>query len=126
VPSTPRSTRWKHPRRDALVAGVATLAIVASGVQLLPSAGADEVVMRQVSNASDSGVVDLNRDGRADYAAYGVTNSALSVGEQPRDGSDLRLVLPFAVSQAAIDAVRHCGSEIVSMRVWRADNLGCR
>ncbi len=126
MPSTPRSTRWKHPRRDALVAGVATLALVASGVPLLPSAGADAVVMRQVSNASDSGVVDLNRDGRADYAAYGVTNSALSVGEQPRDGSDLRLVLPFAVSQAAIDAVRHGGSANVSMRVWRADNLGGR
>ena len=36
----------------------------------------------------------MNRDGVADYARYGVTNSALSVGEQPRDGSDLRLFLP--------------------------------
>src|SRR3954447_3893569 len=126
VPSTPRSPRWKHPRRDALVAGVATLALVAGGVQLLPSAGADEVVVRQVASSTDSGVVDLNRDGRADYGAYGVTNSALSVGEQPRDGSDLRLFLPFTVSQTMLDAVGGGGSANVSMRVWRADNLGGR
>src|SRR3954471_8253300 len=126
VPSTPRSPRWKHPRRDAVVAGVAALALVAGGVQLLPSAGADEVVVRQVASSTDSGVVDLNRDGRAEYAAYGVTNSALSVGEQPRDGSDLRLLLPYAVSQTALDAVKGGGSANVSMRVWRADNLAGR
>jgi beta-glucanase (GH16 family) len=123
---TPRSPRWKHPRRDAVVAGVATLALVAGGVQLLPSAGADEVVVRQVSSNTDAGVVDVNRDGRADYASYGVTNSALSVGEQPRDGSDLRLLLPFDVNATALDAVKGGGSANVSMRVWRADNLGGR
>jgi beta-glucanase (GH16 family) len=126
VPSTPRSTRWKHPRRDAVVAGAAALALLAGGVQLLPSAGADEVVMRQVSSASDTGVVDVNGDGRADYPSYGVTNSALSVGEQPRDGSDLRLLLPFTVSRTALDAVKGGGSANVGMRVWRVDNLGGR
>ncbi len=126
MPSTPRTPRWKHPRRDAIVAGVAALALVAGGVQLLPSAGADEVVVRQVSNSTDSGSVDLNRDGKAEYASYGVTNSALSVGEQPRDGSDLRLLLPFTVSSTALDAVKGGGSANVSMRVWRADNLGGR
>ena len=82
--------------------------------------------MRQVASNTDSGVVDLNRDGRAEYAAYGVTNSALSVGEQPRDGSDLRLLLPFSVNATALDAVKGGGSANVSMRVWRADNLGGR
>ena len=87
----------KHTRRQRLIAGVAALGLVAGVMQFLPSAGADDIVVTQVASNTDAGAVDLNRDGRADYAAYGVTNNALSVGEQPRDGSDLRLFLPFDV-----------------------------
>jgi beta-glucanase (GH16 family) len=126
VPRTPRTSSRRSPRHLRLFAAAAAAALVAGAVQLLPSAGANEVVIRQFASTDDSGVVDLNRDDIADYARYGVTNLALSVGEQPRDGSDLRLVLPFTVSSAALDAVRGGGSANVSMRVWRVTNLSGR
>ena len=97
--------------------GSPPLGLAAGAMQFLPSAGADGIVVTQVASNADAGAVDVNRDGAADYAAYGVTNSALSVGEQPRDGSDLRLFLPFDVSadRARRSARRRQGN--VSMRV---------
>lgn len=97
-----------------------------AAVQLLPSAGADEIVVRQVASSEDSGVIDLNRDGVAEYNRYGVTNQALSVGEQPGDGNDLRLMVPFTVSATALDAVRNGGYANVALKVWRVSNLGAR
>ncbi len=132
MPRTSRSSSLKFPRspkfpRHArLVAVAASIALVAGALQFLPSAGADTVTMKQVVSKDDSGLVDLDRDGVGDSARYGITNQALSVGEQPRDGSDLRLVLPFRVSSDALDAVHNGGSANVSMKVWRADNLGDR
>ena len=124
VPRTPRSTPMKHPHRRRAVAGVAALALVAGAVQLLPSAGADEVVIRQVCEiAEDSGSSTSDRDGVAEYAGYGVTNSALSVGEQPP-----RRQRP-APAAALHRLGRHArrgpsgGDANVSIRVWRADNL---
>jgi beta-glucanase (GH16 family) len=106
-----------------VVAAVAAAALAAGVFQLLPSAGAEGIVVTQVASAADAGAVDLNRNGTADYAYYGATNGGLSVGEQPRDGSDLRLFLPFTVSQAALDAMKGGGSANVSMRVWRTTRL---
>jgi beta-glucanase (GH16 family) len=123
VPETVPGSAAKLSGRTRIFAGAAALALVAGALQLLPSAGAEGVVVTQVASSTDAGAVDVNRDGLADYAHYGVTNSALSVGEQPRDGSDLRLFLPFTVSQTALDAVAGGGKANISMRVWRADNL---
>ncbi len=109
--------------RTRSLAGVAALGLAAGLIQLLPAAGADGIVVTQVASATDAGAVDMNRDGIADYARYGVTNDALSVGEQPRDGSDLRLFLPFDVSATALDAVKGGGRANIAMRVWRVSNL---
>jgi beta-glucanase (GH16 family) len=126
VPRTSRSSSLKLSRRARVVAGAASIVLVAGALQLLPSAGADDVSIKQVASKDDSGLVDVTRDGVGDYAQYGITNEALSVGEQPGDGSDLRLVLPFRVSSDALDAVHDGGSANISMKVWRADNLGAR
>jgi beta-glucanase (GH16 family) len=126
VPRTSRASSLKFPRHARLIAGAASIALVAGALQFLPSAGADDVTIKQVVSKDDSGLVDITRDGVGDYAKYGITNEALSVGEQPGDGSDLRLVLPFRVSSDALDAVHDGGSANISMKVWRADNLGAR
>jgi beta-glucanase (GH16 family) len=111
------------PGRTRLIAGIAAAGIAAGVFQLLPSAGAEGIVVTQVAGNADAGAVDVNRDGAADYGSYGVTNAGLSVGEQPRDGTDLRMFLPFAVSGTAIEAMRQGGRATVSMRVWRTTDV---
>lgn len=123
MPVTHHGSPRRLSRRQRLIAGVAALGLAAGVMQFLPSAGADDIVITQVASATDAGAVDVNRDGAADYAGYGVTNNALSVGEQPRDGSDLRLFLPFDVSARAHYVVLAGGKATVSMRVWRVNNL---
>jgi beta-glucanase (GH16 family) len=123
VPTTDSRCARKVPRRTKVIAAIAAAGMAAGVFQLLPSAGAEGIVVTQVAGAADAGAVDRNRDGTADYANYGVTNSGLSVGEQPRDGSDLRLFIPFVVSRTAVDAMRSGGTATVSMRVWRTTNL---
>lgn len=110
------------PRRIRPIAIVAAIGLAAGVLQLLP-AGADGTVITQVARATDAGAVDVNRDGIVDQASYGVARRSLSVGEQARDGSDLRLILPFAVSANALGAVRQGGSANVSMRVRRLANV---
>jgi beta-glucanase (GH16 family) len=111
------------PGRTRLIAGIAAAGLAAGVFQLLPSAGAEGIVVTQVASNADAGAVDVNRDGTADYGSYGATNAGLSVGEQPRDGTDLRLFLPFTVSGTALEAMRQGGKANVSMRVWRATNV---
>ncbi len=90
----------------------------------MPRAGADSTVVAQVAGATDSGAIDLNHDGVADLGMYGATRASLSVGEQMRDGSDLRLFLPFTVTANVLHAVRGGGAANVSMLVRRVSNLG--
>ena len=45
----------------------------------------------------DTGVVDTNRDGAAEWNSYGPTNNGLNVGETRADGIDLRYVVPFTL-----------------------------
>jgi beta-glucanase (GH16 family) len=103
----------------ALLLGLGVLA-------LLPPAGADGVVVTQVASRRDAGVLDRNGDGIPDVAPFGSDATALAVGEQPRDGSDLRLVIPFQVSSTALDAVQNGGTANVAWRVRRVSNLGDR
>lgn len=126
MPVTPHRSSQTVSRRQRIIAGVAALALAAGVIRFLPSAGAEGLVVTQVASATDAGAVDVNRDGAADYAHFGVTNRALSVGEQPRDGSDLRLFLPFDLSAIAHYLVKAGGRATVSMRVWRVDNLNGR
>lgn len=123
----PRSRRslTTTPRRRP-IAAVLALLVGLGGLALLPTAGADGVVLTQVASRRDAGVLDRNGDGTADVAPFGPDARALAVGEQPRDGSDLRLVIPFRVSSTALDAVQQGGTANVAWRVRRVSNLGDR
>src|SRR3954469_4177955 len=93
VPRTHRRAAPKLPRHTRPLALVAAIALLVGGMQFLSAAGADNTVITQVAGASDAGAVDVNRDGVADLERYGATSRSLSVGEQPREGTDLRLFL---------------------------------
>jgi beta-glucanase (GH16 family) len=118
VPTLPRFTKP--------VAVLAVIGLAFGAMQLLPRAGAERTDIVRVAGAADAGAVDLNQDGVVDHARYGVNRASLSVGEQPRDGSDLRLFLPFTVTPNALTVVKGGGSAKVSVRVLRVDNLSGR
>jgi beta-glucanase (GH16 family) len=120
----PTQLRSIRARVIAILAVVAVLGAVL--VEVLPHAGADARSWKIVATNDDAGAVDLNRDGLAEYAPYGDTNAGLAVGEQPRDGADLRLFVPFSVPKAAVDAVKAGGTATVNLRVWEVNNLGPR
>jgi beta-glucanase (GH16 family) len=111
--------------RVAIVVVVAAL-LAAAAVQLLPTSDADGLTFTQYASSRDAGAVDLNRDGKADYALYGLENQGLSVGEQPSEGTDQRVFFPFWVSDEMINAVKDGGSASVSLRIGRVDRLGNR
>ena len=125
MPRTPAPSVSKQLRR-APIALLAVVVLAFGAIQLVPRAGADSTVVAQVAGANDSGAIDLNHDGVADLGTYGATRASLSVGEQMRDGSDLRLILPFSVSAKVIRAVRGGGAANVSMQVRRVSHLGNR
>ena len=74
----------------------------------------------------DAGVVDTNGDGQANYGSYGETNRGLSVGEQGRDGWDLRYVVPFDVPSETLAAVDAGAEARLAFTVWRAEDLDKR
>jgi beta-glucanase (GH16 family) len=123
-PARRRTDRHRSVRR-ALAAGLA-LALGFGAIQVLSPADAGSTVLRQVSSASDAGVLDRNGDGIGDVAPYGLHRGSLPVGRLPGGGGDVRVVLPFKVTKAAVDAMHHGGTANVSVRVWRVDHLGAR
>ncbi len=124
MPRSHLQSASKLPRAILPIAVVAVIALAFGVLALLPRAGADGTVVTQVAGAADAGAVDLNHDGIADVGRYGAAKASLSVGEQLRDGSDLRLFLPFTVTGTALAAVRDGGSANVSLQVRRVSNLG--
>jgi beta-glucanase (GH16 family) len=126
VPETTSPSRSHHLRRTTPIAVLAVLALVFGALALVPrsGAGADSTVVAQVAGATDSGAIDLNHDGVADLGMFGTAKASLSVGEQMRDGSDLRLFLPFTVSANMLHAVHSGGSANVSLQVRRVSHLG--
>jgi Glycosyl hydrolases family 16 len=115
--------REQMGRSRVRVALLLVAALLAATLAQLSTAGAGSITYSQNASTDDSGVVDLNHDGVADYARYGITNSALSVGEQPSDGSDLRLFIPFDLSSTEVSTAKAGGSAKITVRVWRADNV---
>jgi beta-glucanase (GH16 family) len=119
-------------RTSSLFGLVVRLALV---MALIGLAGADLGNPSQASASetttvtaarTDTGVVDRNRDGRADNSNYGARNRALSVGEQGGDGRNLRFVTPFRMPGAARSAVKAGSRAKLSFSVWRADALAGR
>ncbi len=114
----------RHQRVTTIVTLATGLALVAALAPLRADAGAEQATVTIAT--SDSGIVDNNGDGVGDVANYGASNHALSIGEQPSDGHDLRLVMPFTLSAAARSLVDSGGTAALRYRVWRASNLGTR
>jgi beta-glucanase (GH16 family) len=119
-----RADRHRTVRRA--LAAVVTLGLAFGAVQVLSPADADSTVLRQVSSASDAGVLDRNGDGIGDVAPYGLRRGSLPVGRLAGGAGDVRVVLPFRVTKAAVDAMDRGGKANVSVRVWRVDHLGAR
>jgi beta-glucanase (GH16 family) len=111
--------------RRALAAALA-LGLGFGAIQVLSPAEAGSTVLRRVSSASDAGVLDRNGDGIGDVAPYGLHRGSLPVGRLAGGGGDVRVVLPFQVTKAAVDAMDRGGKANVSVRVWRVDHLGAR
>ncbi len=127
MPRTPAAALTTHPRPTGLIAITLAIGLVVGAIHVLSPAGAESRITAQVASATDAGAVDLNRDGVADLTHFGAKSRSLSVGEQLRDGSDLRLFLPFTVSpQARAAVIADGGSANVTIRVHRSDNLAAR
>jgi hypothetical protein len=107
-----------------VLAALGALALAAVALPLV-TAGAEATVVRQYSGAADAGAVDLDGNGTVDAAPYDLTARAISVGEHPRAGSDLRLFLPFRITPVLHAAVRGGGAATVTIRfrrVWNVDD----
>ena len=124
----PRSRRSASRIRSASRALAAVLAggLAFGAFQLFTAADAGSTVLRQVSSASDAGVLDVNGDGVGDVAPYGADRGSLPVGRLEGGRGDLRVVLPFAVTKAAVDAMDRGGKANIAVRVWRVQRLGSR
>ena len=72
----------------------------------------------------DTGVVDTNRDGAAEWNSYGPTNNGLNVGETAQDGWDLRYVVPFALTDSIRAGVANGATAKLRFRIWQVVNLG--
>jgi beta-glucanase (GH16 family) len=126
VPRTTRRPDRRHRILRRAGAAVLALGLGLGAIQVLSPADAGSTVLRQVSSASDAGVLDRNGDGVGDVAPYGLHRGSLPVGRLHGGGGDVRLVLPFRVTKAAVDAMDRGGTANVSVRVWRVDHLGGR
>jgi beta-glucanase (GH16 family) len=120
-----RHRSLRRPTAAVLALGLA-LGVGFGAIQVLAPADAGSTVLRQVSSASDAGVLDRNGDGIGDVAPYGLHRGSLPVGRLPGGAGDVRVVLPFHVTTAAVDAMDRGGKANVSVRVWRVDHLGAR
>ena len=124
-----RATR-RHDRRLRTVrrafAAALALGLGFGALHARSPADADSTVQRQVSSASDAGVLDRNGDGVGDVAPFGLHRGSLPVGRLAGGAGDVRVVLPFRVTKAAVAAMDRGGKANVSVRVWRVDHLGAR
>ncbi len=126
--SRPARRADRHRSRAArrTLAAVLALGLGLGAIQVLAPADAGSTVLRQVSSASDAGVLDRNGDGVGDVAPYGLHRGSLPVGWLAGGAGDVRVVLPFRVTTAAVAAMDRGGKANVSVRVWRTDHLGSR
>ena len=79
-----------------------------------------------VPSTSDAGALDDDGDGVADYGYHGYGDVDLSVGEEGRDGWNLRYVAAFAVQNATREAIEAGHRAELSFLVRRADELDGR
>jgi beta-glucanase (GH16 family) len=115
-----------HRRNRRLVLSALGVAICVplAGIAI-PEADAGVETTTLVASYDDTGATDTNRDGRGDET-LGRTNKGISAGEMPRDGDDLRFLLPFTVSSKARAIADAGGTALLQLKVWRVDNLGTR
>jgi beta-glucanase (GH16 family) len=119
--STPRVARTRKIRAVFVALVVALLAAGA-----FEGGGAAAAATARIVYASDAdtGVIDLNGDGVAEWNSYGPTNNGMAVGEQRCDGCNLKYMVPFTLTDATRAAVAAGASARLHFRVWIVSNLG--
>ena len=121
--STPHVSRSRKIRGVAVAAvAVALIAAAFSG----EGAQATGTTVTVFGANRDTGVVDTNRDGAAEWNSYGPTNNGLNVGETAQDGWDLRYVVPFALTDSIRAGVANGATAKLRFRIWQVVNLGPR
>ena len=121
--STPHVSRSRKIRGVAVAAvAVALIAAAFSG----EGAQATGTTVTVFGANRDTGVVDTNRDGVAEWNSYGPTNNGLNVGETAQDGWDLRYVVPFALTDSVRAGVANGATAKLRFRIWQVLNLGAR
>ena len=121
--STPHVSRSRKLRGVAVaVVALALIAAAFSG----EGAQATSTTVTVFGANRDTGVVDTDRDGAAEWNSYGPTNNGLNVGETSQDGWDLRYVVPFALTDSIRAGVANGATAKVRFRIWQVSNLGTR
>ena len=121
--STPHVSRSRKIRGVAVAAlAVALIAAAFSG----EGAQATGTTVTVFGSPSDTGVVDTNGDGAAEWNSYGPTNNGLAVGEQRADGFDLRYVVPFTLSDSVRAGLANGATAKLRFRIWQVSELGAR
>ena len=121
--STPHVSRSRKIRGVAVAAvAVALIAAAFSG----EGAQATGTTVTVFGAESDTGVVDTNHDGAAEWNSYGPTNNGLNVGETGQDGWDLRYVVPFTLTDSVRAGVENGATAKLRFRIWQVMNLGPR
>ncbi len=118
-----------HVSRSRKIRGVAVAAVA---VALIAAAFSGEGAQATGTTVTvfganrDTGVVDTNRDGAAEWNSYGPTNNGLNVGETAQDGWDLRYVVPFALTDSIRAGVANGATAKLRFRIWQVVNFGTR
>ncbi len=92
APPFHRATRRRKAR--IMVAAVLATAFVLALVQG-DGADAEPLTKTVFAKNSDTGVIDLEGNGEAEWDTYGPTNDGMAVGEQRGDGMNLKYMVPF-------------------------------
>ncbi|HEY3722978.1 MAG TPA: right-handed parallel beta-helix repeat-containing protein [Acidimicrobiia bacterium] len=105
---------------------VAFALLLAATLQLAVSADAESRTITRVSAARDALGIDYDRNGTATSTRYNMGDPTISVGESPADGDDARAFVPFWVTPDMLALAKDEGTATVSLKVWKAENLGSR
>ena len=113
--------------RARVITAVTVIAVLlAAALQITTNANAGALTITRYAGVRDAGAVDSNRDDVGDIGRYGGLIPSLSVGEQPRDGGDLRVFFPFWVTDEMVTVAKAGGTATASFKVWKVENLDNR
>ncbi len=117
---------FRSSRTRSIAMLLAFVLLVAGALQLTASADAETRTITRVSAARDALGIDYDRNGTATSTRYNMGDPTISVGESPADGDDARAFVPFWITTDMLALAKDEGTATVSLKVWRAENLGSR